>query len=323
MTVLALSLDDVDDAVRRLVAVEIMAVTQHPRGAGRRHLVGDPPRRAPRATHDRDRHGHRGRRSLPAGGGGRDRHRGRRPRDRAEPHARAHRGGLRPAHRVGGSAAPVRGRCLTRAAHAGHDDPRLRRALPHRRARGSGRARARPCVARSRRPCAWGASSTISSSWPGSTKGGRPTARPSTSPRWPTTRCATRAPSPPTGTSRSTPTAPSSCRATRPASARWWPTSSATRWSTPLARRSRCGFGSPTAWPSSRWPTSGAGMAEADAARAFERFYRADASRSRHHGGSGLGLAIVEATVRGHGGTVHLTSAPSQGTTVTVTLPLT
>jgi two-component system OmpR family sensor kinase len=66
----------------------------------------------------------------------------------------------------------------------------------------------------------------------------------------------------------------------------------------------------------------GAGMAEADAARAFERFYRADASRSRHHGGSGLGLAIVEATVRGHGGTVHLTSAPAHGTTVTVTLPV-
>jgi two-component system, OmpR family, sensor kinase len=66
----------------------------------------------------------------------------------------------------------------------------------------------------------------------------------------------------------------------------------------------------------------GAGMAAADAARAFERFYRADASRSRHHGGSGLGLAIVEATVRAHGGTVRLTSAPDQGTTVEVTLPI-
>ena len=46
----------------------------------------------------------------------------------------------------------------------------------------------------------------------------------------------------------------------------------------------------------------GPGMSETDAARAFERFYRADASRSRHHGGSGLGLAIVDATVRAHGG---------------------
>jgi two-component system OmpR family sensor kinase len=66
----------------------------------------------------------------------------------------------------------------------------------------------------------------------------------------------------------------------------------------------------------------GPGMAEADAARAFERFYRADASRSRHQGGSGLGLSIVDATVRAHGGQVSLTSAPGAGTTVRVELPL-
>ena len=59
----------------------------------------------------------------------------------------------------------------------------------------------------------------------------------------------------------------------------------------------------------------GPGMAPADAARAFERFYRADASRQRHSGGSGLGLAIVEATVRAHGGTVDIDTAPGQGTT--------
>ena len=66
----------------------------------------------------------------------------------------------------------------------------------------------------------------------------------------------------------------------------------------------------------------GPGMSEAEAARAFERFYRADASRSRHQGGSGLGLAIVEATVRAHGGTTSLTSAPGEGTTIRVELPL-
>ena len=66
----------------------------------------------------------------------------------------------------------------------------------------------------------------------------------------------------------------------------------------------------------------GPGMADADAARAFERFYRADASRSRHHGGSGLGLAIVDATVRAHGGVVAITTAPGQGTTVRLQLPL-
>jgi two-component system OmpR family sensor kinase len=66
----------------------------------------------------------------------------------------------------------------------------------------------------------------------------------------------------------------------------------------------------------------GPGMAAEDAARAFERFYRADASRQRHRGGSGLGLAIVEATVRAHGGQVGIETAPGEGTTVRVTLPL-
>jgi two-component system OmpR family sensor kinase len=65
----------------------------------------------------------------------------------------------------------------------------------------------------------------------------------------------------------------------------------------------------------------GPGMDEADAARAFERFYRADASRSRHRGGSGLGLSIVQATVAAHGGTTSLTTAPGEGTTVRICLP--
>ena len=65
----------------------------------------------------------------------------------------------------------------------------------------------------------------------------------------------------------------------------------------------------------------GPGMSAADAARVFERFYRTDASRSRHQGGSGLGLSIVEATVRAHGGTVGITTAPRKGATVRVELP--
>ncbi|MFL6205641.1 MAG: sensor histidine kinase [Acidimicrobiales bacterium] len=65
----------------------------------------------------------------------------------------------------------------------------------------------------------------------------------------------------------------------------------------------------------------GPGMEEADAARAFERFYRADTSRSRQHGGAGLGLAIVDATVRAHGGTTTIDTAPGDGTTITVRLP--
>jgi two-component system OmpR family sensor kinase len=66
----------------------------------------------------------------------------------------------------------------------------------------------------------------------------------------------------------------------------------------------------------------GPGMAPEIASRVFERFYRADPSRSRHRGGSGLGLAIVEATVNAHRGTVLLRSTPGRGTTVRVELPL-
>lgn len=66
----------------------------------------------------------------------------------------------------------------------------------------------------------------------------------------------------------------------------------------------------------------GPGMTPDVAARAFERFYRGDASRSRHRGGSGLGLAIVEATVGAHGGRVELDTAVGRGTTVRVRLPL-
>ena len=66
----------------------------------------------------------------------------------------------------------------------------------------------------------------------------------------------------------------------------------------------------------------GPGMTPEVAERVFERFFRADPSRSRHRGGSGLGLAIVEATVVAHGGEVMVTTAPEAGTTFRVTLPL-
>jgi two-component system OmpR family sensor kinase len=65
----------------------------------------------------------------------------------------------------------------------------------------------------------------------------------------------------------------------------------------------------------------GPGMDADLAQRAFERFSRADASRSRHAGGSGLGLAIVQAIVAAHGGVVALDTAPGVGTTVRVELP--
>jgi two-component system sensor histidine kinase BaeS len=53
----------------------------------------------------------------------------------------------------------------------------------------------------------------------------------------------------------------------------------------------------------------------------FDRFWRAEKSRSRRTGGSGLGLAIVRSFIDAHGGTVSVTSTPGEGTTFTVRLP--
>lgn len=65
----------------------------------------------------------------------------------------------------------------------------------------------------------------------------------------------------------------------------------------------------------------GPGIAQQDLSRVFDRFWRAEASRSRALGGSGLGLAIVQAVVHAHHGTVSITSHTGSGTAVTVTLP--
>jgi two-component system OmpR family sensor kinase len=65
----------------------------------------------------------------------------------------------------------------------------------------------------------------------------------------------------------------------------------------------------------------GPGMSEAERARAFDRFWRAEQARSRP-GGSGLGLAIVAELVRVQGGSIDLRSSPGDGCTFTVRLPL-
>jgi two-component system, OmpR family, sensor kinase len=56
--------------------------------------------------------------------------------------------------------------------------------------------------------------------------------------------------------------------------------------------------------------------------RIFERFYRADSSRTRESGGSGLGLAIVQAVVQACHGTVQATSQSGTGTSFVVSVPL-
>jgi two-component system OmpR family sensor kinase len=65
----------------------------------------------------------------------------------------------------------------------------------------------------------------------------------------------------------------------------------------------------------------GPGVSEDEAARIFERFYRADTSRTRETGGSGLGLAIVAAIVGSHSGTVRVEPTEGGGATLVVSLP--
>ena len=66
----------------------------------------------------------------------------------------------------------------------------------------------------------------------------------------------------------------------------------------------------------------GPGLTPAQTAHIFERFYRADTSRTRATGGAGLGLAIVDSLVGAHAGRVEVDSAPGRGATFRIRLPL-
>ncbi len=67
---------------------------------------------------------------------------------------------------------------------------------------------------------------------------------------------------------------------------------------------------------------TGPGISRRDLPHIFDRFYRADKSRSRDAGGSGLGLAIARGIVEAHGGRIWAESKTGQGTTIAFTLPV-
>jgi signal transduction histidine kinase len=65
----------------------------------------------------------------------------------------------------------------------------------------------------------------------------------------------------------------------------------------------------------------GTGINEEDLPHVFDRFWRADRSRSRATGGSGLGLAIVRQIAQAHGGSVSVASSHGKGSSFTLHLP--
>ena len=67
---------------------------------------------------------------------------------------------------------------------------------------------------------------------------------------------------------------------------------------------------------------TGIGMESTEIERIYDRYYRTDSEQVRSVAGSGIGLTVVRSVVEGHGGSISVHSAPSEGSTFTVILPL-
>jgi two-component system OmpR family sensor kinase len=91
---------------------------------------------------------------------------------------------------------------------------------------------------------------------------------------------------------------------------------------TPAGTPVHVGVTTADGWARLEVADKGPGLASEQAARVFERFYRADPGRSRARGGSGLGLSIVAAVAESHGGHVTIDTAPGEGARFVVHLPL-
>ncbi|HET8977986.1 MAG TPA: ATP-binding protein [Solirubrobacteraceae bacterium] len=89
---------------------------------------------------------------------------------------------------------------------------------------------------------------------------------------------------------------------------------------TPEGGRIHIGVEADRAWVRIVVADSGIGMTEEEAARAFERFYRARGG-STNNPGTGLGLSIVKSLVDMHHGEIHVESEPGRGTTFHVLIP--
>lgn len=91
---------------------------------------------------------------------------------------------------------------------------------------------------------------------------------------------------------------------------------------TPSGGEVSVSLGQEGAWAVLRVVDNGVGIASEHLAHVFERFYRADPTRSRADGGAGLGLAICQWIAEAHGGQITVESEPGRGSTFSVRLPL-